>query len=135
MTSAADVWFTSAEIEGIARERGASASHATILKAMKRGDLGEVRARPGRQIGGGRRPLQARAGAVLRWVDGRVVPPGWLTTGEAAKRSGYSRAWLLDLAHRGELESRVIAGVRWFDPEPLDAYVRAADGFKDGRHE
>ena len=53
----------------------------------------------------------------------REPPAGFITTAEAALRSGYSNSAVVTLAKNGRLLGRLV-GTRWYiDGLTLDAYV------------
>jgi hypothetical protein len=53
----------------------------------------------------------------------RGVPEGYITTADAAQRSGYTMEQVVTLAKNGRLLGRLV-GARWFiDGLALDAFV------------
>jgi hypothetical protein len=52
-----------------------------------------------------------------------VVPAGYISSEEAALRSGYTNRYLIDLARIGRLQGGRV-GYKWFiDERALDAFV------------
>jgi excisionase family DNA binding protein len=52
-----------------------------------------------------------------------LAPAGYISSDEAALRSGYTNRYLMDLARVGRLQARRV-GQRWFiDEQALEAFV------------
>jgi hypothetical protein len=52
-----------------------------------------------------------------------VVPAGYISTDEAALRSGYASRYLIDLARSGQLLARKVVRKWFIDERALDAFL------------
>jgi excisionase family DNA binding protein len=59
---------------------------------------------------------------------------GWITTGEAAEESGYTRDWVTRMAQAGMFKAEKKDRHWWIDRDDFLQWVREQRGSQNGRY-